>query len=277
MNEFFMSAFRKIRLLTLLIIVASLAFIVRVGDTVFTIKNMSGSAYAEDTKSEKTKDEKPSAVKEADDAKPPEESLPTVADAKTLKSGGEAVKLPSVADEKKSASAVKSKAWEDSESDFDDSAVRKEVYDDLQQRRQMIEQKEKELDQREALLKAGTEEINKKVEELNAIKTEIQGLLKKQNAEDEANAAKLVKIYEGMKPKDAAKIFNQLDMDVLLSVVTKMSERKVSPIIALMDPQKAKNLTLFLAEQNKLPGTGSTTAGFGNPNNPPPLPESAVR
>lgn len=266
MNEFFLSALRKLRLLPLLVVVASLTFMVRVGDAFFQIKSLSGSAYAQEEKKEEPK------VVKADDTAPPKEEL-AEPDAKALpdlKSGSESIKI---LDNTK----TPKKEWQDSESDFDDTTVRKEVYEDLMQRRQMIEQKEKDLDQREALLKAGTEEINKKVEELNAIKTEIQGLLKKQNAEDEANSTKLVKIYEGMKPKDAAKIFNQLDMDVLLTVVTKMSERKVSPIIALMDPQKAKSLTLFLAEQNKLPGTGSTTAGFGNPNAPPPLPESAVR
>ncbi|PZP53523.1 MAG: flagellar protein FlbB [Micavibrio aeruginosavorus] len=264
MNDFFASAFKKLRLLPLLVIVASLAFMVRAGDTFFQIKNM-GSAHAqEETKAK---------VVEAEDAQPPSEELK---DAKT----DSAPKLenptdkPAIKGEKVVSS---SKDWQDSDSDFDDSTIRKEVYDDFMERRQMIEQKEKQLDQREALMKAGTEEVNKKVEELTAIRNEIQSLLKKQNAEEEANTAKLVKIYEGMKPKDAAKIFNQLDMDVLLSVVTKMSERKVSPIVALMDPQKARSLTLFLSEQNKLPGTGSTTAGFGNPNAPPALPESAIR
>ncbi len=265
MNEFFASAFKKLRLLPLLVMVASLAFMVRIGDTFFQIKNL-GSAYAQEEKEEKGK------IAEVEDAEPPKEEL---TDAKTASTP----KLASPADQAsvKSEKVVPVKDWQDSDSDFDDSAIRKEVYDDLMERRQMIEQREKQLDQREALMKAGTEEVNKKVEELTAIRNEIQSLLKKQNAEEEANTAKLVKIYEGMKPKDAAKIFNQLDMDVLLSVVTKMSERKVSPIVALMDPQKARSLTLFLSEQNKLPGTGSTTAGFGNPNAPPPLPESAIR
>ena len=260
---------KRLRLLPVLVVVASLAFMVRIGDTVFQIRNL-GSAYAAaDEKADfKTVESK---VVKADGATPPKEEL-----AKS-KSGAPELDNPADASKKSKETVSVKKEWKDSESDFDDSSIRSEVYDDLMQRRQMIEQKEKSLDQREALLKAGTEEINKKVEELTAIRNEIQSLLKKQNAEEEASTSKLVKIYEGMKPKDAAKIFNQLDMDVLISVVTKMSERKVSPIVALMDPQKARSLTLFLSEQNKLPGSGSTPAGFGNPNAPPQLPESAVR
>jgi flagellar motility protein MotE (MotC chaperone) len=56
-----------------------------------------------------------------------------------------------------------------------------------------------------------------------------------------------------MNPKDAAKIFNSLDMDVLLQVITKMSERKSAPIIAAMDEERARDVTILLAEQNKLP------------------------
>ena len=55
---------------------------------------------------------------------------------------------------------------------------------------------------------------------------EIQDLLKQQSEEEKARIASLVKIYEGMKPKDAARIFNTLDTDILLDVVGKMSERK---------------------------------------------------
>jgi flagellar motility protein MotE (MotC chaperone) len=56
-----------------------------------------------------------------------------------------------------------------------------------------------------------------------------------------------------MKPKEAARIFDTLEMDVLLSVIGKMNERKMSPILASMDPDKAREVTIKLAEQRKLP------------------------
>jgi flagellar motility protein MotE (MotC chaperone) len=67
----------------------------------------------------------------------------------------------------------------------------------------------------------------------------------------------LVKIYENMKPSDAATIFNQLQMPILLSVIGSMSERKVAPVLASMDPKRAKEVTEELAELRKtkaLPG-----------------------
>ena len=282
MNEFFAAALKRLRLLPVLIVVASLTFMVRIGDTYFEIKNM-GEAQAQtaDKPAEKPADPAATSIdakKPVEDvtAAPPKEALP---DPKTADAKKAVPALPATPDASKAAPIMpEKKQWQDSESDIDDSGIRKEVYDDLQQRRQQIEIKEKDLSQREALLKAGTEELNKKVEELTAIKNEIQSLLKQQSTEDAASTDRLVKIYEGMKPKDAARIFDQLDMDVLIPVVSKMSERKLSPIIAVMDATKAKNLTAFLAEQNKLPGTKSpTAAGFGDPNKPPPIPKSAVQ
>ena len=70
---------------------------------------------------------------------------------------------------------------------------------------------------------------------------------------EEERLTSLVKIYENMKPKEAATIFNTLDLDVLLAVVGRMNERKTSPILAAMDPDKARIVTIKLAEQRKLP------------------------
>jgi flagellar motility protein MotE (MotC chaperone) len=139
--------------------------------------------------------------------------------------------------------------------DLDDeySDVRMELFEDLAKRRKDIEAKEKELVVREALLKTATSELEQKYKELETLKGDIEALLQKQTEQEDARIASLVKIYEGMKAKDAARIFDSLDMDVLLQVVTKMSERKSAPIIAAMDPERARNVTIMLAEQNKLP------------------------
>ncbi|WP_419902504.1 magnesium transporter MgtE N-terminal domain-containing protein [Kiloniella sp.] len=56
-----------------------------------------------------------------------------------------------------------------------------------------------------------------------------------------------------MKPKDAARIFEELDMVVLLDVVERMKERKTAPILASMNPKRAKEITLELAQRRDLP------------------------
>jgi len=72
-----------------------------------------------------------------------------------------------------------------------------------------------------------------------------------------------VKIYEAMKPREAATIFDGLDMPVLLDVVEKMKDQKVAPIFAQMKPERSREVTARLAERRKLPPTppaGTTTS-----------------
>jgi flagellar motility protein MotE (MotC chaperone) len=245
MNEFLKSCWEKLRLLPLLIVVASLAFLVRVGEATLEVRSLSGAAFAEETK------------KPEDGAQKTEEGNKKAEDAKTI----EAVKaetkdskdMPEKPKDPKDPKATDSK-WKDaSDADLDYSEVRQDVYKDLLARRKQLDEREKNLKAREAIVTATQKEINEKVKELTSLRTELQGFMKKQTDEEEANTTKLVKIYEGMKPKDAARIFNELDMDVLIDVVSKMSERKTAPVIAAMNPEKARTLTLMLSEQKKLP------------------------
>ncbi|NOZ43246.1 MAG: hypothetical protein GXP02_08815 [Alphaproteobacteria bacterium] len=77
--------------------------------------------------------------------------------------------------------------------------------------------------------------------------------LKRHDLMKKAQLDSLVKIYSAMKPRDAAKIFNDLDDKVLLAIVENMQERKMGPIMAKMNLDKAKKLTVNLATRNKLP------------------------
>ena len=81
-------------------------------------------------------------------------------------------------------------------------------------------------------------------------------MLKKHDAQEEKKIQKLVEMYEAMKPKDAARIFESLDMSILLQVVERMKERKVAPVLAAMQSLSAKQLTTELAVRKRLPKTG---------------------
>lgn len=139
----------------------------------------------------------------------------------------------------------------DEQRSFSDAEI--EVLQSLSKRRTEIEARDQKLNEREALLKAAEQAVDKKIAELAKMKGEIEALLGQQEDMEDSRITSLVKIYEAMKPKEAAIIFNTLDMDVLLSVVSRMNERKLSPILASMDPDKARLVTIKLAEQRKLP------------------------
>ena len=129
----------------------------------------------------------------------------------------------------------------------------------LAERRQVLESREQEFEIRTGLFAAAETRIDKKVEELKVLRETISGLIKTFDAQQDAKLLSLVKIYENMKPKEAAKIFEELEMDTLLEVAERMKERKLAPIMAKMDPERARDMTVELSRLRQLPlETGPT-------------------
>ena len=132
------------------------------------------------------------------------------------------------------------------------SQVEIDLLQSLAKRREELDDWAKQIQLKENMLIATEARINDKIDNLQKMKKELEALLAQYNEQEDTKIRSLVKIYENMKPKDAARIFEELDMPVLLTVIDKMSERKVAPVLAAMNPTKAKDVTVQLAEQRKL-------------------------
>ncbi len=124
---------------------------------------------------------------------------------------------------------------------------------DLSSRRDDIEIKERELSEREALLRAAEEQLLVKQQQLDRIREDIRNLVQEYDKEQDADQERLRSIYSAMKPKSAAAIFNELELETLVGVLRGMSARKVAPIIAAMSTDRARILTRELAERTDLP------------------------
>lgn len=133
----------------------------------------------------------------------------------------------------------------------------------LDERRARLDERSKDLDLREALLDDAEKRIEARLEQLEELKASIETMVRRHNEEEDEKLASLVKIYETMRPKAAAEIFDQLDMDVLVEVVSRMSENKSSDVIGRMEPDRAESLTAELARRRRLPidVPGGDTAG----------------
>ncbi len=131
----------------------------------------------------------------------------------------------------------------------------------LAERRATLDARQEELDAREGMLQAAEDRINKKIEEMRILEGTIQKLVKTHDDQQDAKVASLVRIYENMKPKDAARIFEELDLDTLLLVAERMKERKLAPVMAQMNPEKAKEVTVELARLRRLPEAGTEPGG----------------
>lgn len=127
------------------------------------------------------------------------------------------------------------------------SAAERAVLESLGKRRQDLENQRGQLDLREKLLQATEERIQKRVDELKRLEKRIEGAVEEKRKQDESEIAGLVTMYESMKPKDAARIFDRLSMPVLLKVVRQMKPRKMADILGRMSAEAAERLTVAIA------------------------------
>ncbi len=98
------------------------------------------------------------------------------------------------------------------------------------------------------MLASAEKRLGARVDELTALQKRLEALEAGRRERDEASWAGLVKVYETMKPRDAAAIFNDLDMAVLLQVLDRMKESKAAPVLAAMQPDRARIVTADLAQ-----------------------------
>lgn len=119
---------------------------------------------------------------------------------------------------------------------------------DLRHRRAALDARGRDLDQRDAVMAAAEQKLSARVVELTALQASLESLEAARVKHDSANWAGLVRVYETMKPRDAAVIFDALDMQVLLGVLDRMAERKAAPILAAMQPDRARLATQLLVE-----------------------------
>ena len=119
---------------------------------------------------------------------------------------------------------------------------------ELRQRRQELDAREATLAARESVLTAAEEKLTARVAELQALQKKLEGLEAARKEREDTSWQGLVKVYESMKPRDAAVIFNDLELPVLLQLVDRMKGAKAAPILAAMQPDKARDLTAKLAD-----------------------------
>lgn len=128
-----------------------------------------------------------------------------------------------------------------------------ELYRQLQGRREQLDKRAQELDARESLSLVAEKRIEQKIKEMEGLRTQLQALVGQASEAQQAQLDNLVKIYEIMKPKEAAKIFETLELPILLGVVQKMKPARTAAVMAEMNPEKAKEITTALTKQDQLP------------------------
>lgn len=131
------------------------------------------------------------------------------------------------------------------------------ILERLQGRRQELDARSRELEMRENLLKAAEKRLEAKVAELKDVETRVNGAIGNRDKTEAQRFKSIVSMYENMKAKEAARIFDRLDIKILVDVSTQMNPRKMSEILAQMTPEAAERLTVELAHRANGPKSES--------------------
>ena len=258
----------RLRLIPLTIVVASLFLMIKMVDLIQGGQKLSESLLvarveAEEKAAEKPKEEKPT--------EKPKEEKPAAeghGEAKKTEGGhGEAAvsENPNVS---KTPGDISDRRF---------TAVEVELLQKLSRRREELDTWEANLQIKDTALAATEKRIDDKITQVEAMKKAVSMALAEYNKIEDTEISSLVKIYENMKPADAARIFDELDRPILLLIVDRMAEKKASPILAAMDSKRAKMLTVDLAEQRRIKSnTMSAPSAIGDNVGKPATPATPV-
>jgi len=235
---------RILRIIPATIIIAVLLLVVKVVGMVRDTEDLFIGAV------EAQQNEKPSNVSTEKPAVAPDQQ----ASAKKIdgKAEEKPTEKPAECGEKKASENPNVSKELDTTADHRYTAVEVDLLQNLSKRREELDRWEANIQIKEATLDATQKRIDDKISQIEAMKKQVSELLEKYNTQEDTKIKSLVKIYENMKPVDAARIFDEVEMPILLLVIDAMAEKKASPILAAMSSKNAKQLTVELANERKL-------------------------
>lgn len=133
-------------------------------------------------------------------------------------------------------------------------AAPEEVLSAIATERGLLEEQRDTLDARAAEIALARETLAVETARLEELRGALEGLLVEIDAARQADVDRLVALYVNMKPREAATIMNDLDIEVAVTVLGAMPERDAAPILAAMNVVRAQAISMIILERSKLPG-----------------------
>ncbi len=147
------------------------------------------------------------------------------------------------------------------------SAAEFNLLTNLQDRRIELDSRENDILTREGILKTAEAIVQAKIDNLHQVEANIQKLLVQVDEMEAQRISGLVRVYEKMKPKDAALVMQGLSDETVIAIASKMKDQSLALILAKMDTVRARQITSMLAQidDNQIQSAM----------NPPPAPAAA--
>ncbi len=124
------------------------------------------------------------------------------------------------------------------------------ILERLGERHKELDERETSLDLREDLMIAAEVKLEERFADFQTKKAILEALEERRNAAKNEQLQNLVSAYERMKPREAARIFEVLEDDLLVSVATDMRTQALSGVLAEMTSERARELTRLMANLN---------------------------
>ncbi len=124
------------------------------------------------------------------------------------------------------------------------------ILQELAERREALDVRSKEIDKRAIQLKVAEEEIEKKLRQLKEYEQRLSKLINQYSDKEKENINALVKLYTSMKPQDAARIFNTMDIEITVAILKGMKPSASSAILSQINAEKAQAITAELIGNN---------------------------
>lgn len=134
---------------------------------------------------------------------------------------------------------------------FSDTEIR--LLQELESRRLELERREQALRVREKLVDLAEARLGARVDRLEALHTALEGQLKNMSDKEEQELTSLAKIYEEMRPANAATVLDRLDDKIVFDLFKRMNRKSTAKIMEKMSPAKARIVSKMLADKSELP------------------------
>jgi len=228
----------RFRLLPGLMAVIAVAIVVKAGSFAADVSQFASAAMAQDAQTDQSVDEE-DATREATESAPGEadDEAPTG----TSEAAADFAAVAGISESERA------------------------LLQDLRERRRELEKREQNAALREQLLASTERRIDEKITQLQTLESRIEALVETHKSEENEQLGSIVKVYESMKPKDAAPIFQRLDLEIQMQVATRMKDRSMAALLSEMDPDAAKILTTRLATRTELPDATQLLDGGAEP------------
>jgi len=116
----------------------------------------------------------------------------------------------------------------------------------LNRKEKELASREDEIEIKEERLNVIREDIEARIKELRKEHDEIAALVRKIDEINDQRIKRIVKIYESMKPEEAASRVEKLDEEMAVMILASMSERKAAKILSFVDVAKSVRLSQSL-------------------------------